>query len=210
MTHASPADKRSTREEILAAAEELFSQAGFDATRLEDIAERVGIRRASIVYYFKEKRELYEAVLEAVFSGLHQALETAIGEQRAVADRIEAAIAAWVAYVGHRPSLARLILREVADARPPQQTALLRHTEPLRELVMKEILGRPDLPSAGLRDIDPIHVASLVAGTTVFFVAAMPRLVPESGLDPSAREQLDTLAQELLHSVERLLGTRGR
>jgi TetR/AcrR family transcriptional regulator len=45
-----------TRAAILDAAEALFSERGFDATRLEDVAERVGIRRASIVYYFKDKR----------------------------------------------------------------------------------------------------------------------------------------------------------
>jgi TetR/AcrR family transcriptional regulator len=47
-----------TRRAILAAAEEHFAARGLAGTRLEDIAETVGIRRASIVYYFRDKHEL--------------------------------------------------------------------------------------------------------------------------------------------------------
>ena len=63
-----------TRATILETAEALFAERGFEATRLEDVAERVGIRRASIVYYFRDKRELYEAVLQDVFEELLAAL----------------------------------------------------------------------------------------------------------------------------------------
>ena len=52
-----------TRRAVLDAGEELFAERGFEATRLEDIAVRVGIRRASLVYYFPDKRRLYDAVL---------------------------------------------------------------------------------------------------------------------------------------------------
>ena len=100
-----------TRRAILTAAEGLFAERGFDATRLEDIAESVGIRRASIVYYFKDKRALYEAVLESGFAGLYQTLAAALARNRPVGARIEAGVAAWVDYVGVRPTLARLILR---------------------------------------------------------------------------------------------------
>jgi len=58
-----------TRSGILGAAERLFAQRGYQATRLEEIAEQVGIRRASLFYYFKDKRALYDAVLENVLRG---------------------------------------------------------------------------------------------------------------------------------------------
>jgi len=103
-----------TRNAILAAAEELFAERGFDATRLEDIAERVGIRRASIVYYFKEKREVYDAIIADVLHGLHGTLEQALTPRPAKPlDRVEAIVAAWANYVGGRPATARLLLREI-------------------------------------------------------------------------------------------------
>ena len=51
---------RQTRAEILAAAERHFAERG-EAARLEDIAADVGIRRAAIFHYFRDKEELYAA-----------------------------------------------------------------------------------------------------------------------------------------------------
>ena len=57
--------------------------------------------------------------------------------------------------------------------------------------------------------IDPIHVASTVAGATVFFVAAMPALLADRGVDLSGPEHLETHRTQVLRVVQRLLGTRG-
>jgi TetR/AcrR family transcriptional regulator len=198
-----------TRAAVLEAAEALFAEGGFDATRLEDIAERVGIRRASIVYYFKDKRALYEAVLDSVFGGLHDALADVLARHEALTDQIEAGVSAWVDYVGTRPSIARLILREVANTTPERGGAILGQTRRLRALVQEQILDRPKRKQTRLAPIDPAHVASMVAGATVFFVAAMPTLVPDLGFDPLSREQLDAHKREVLRIVRRLLGTRG-
>ena len=115
MAQSAPTGPRAerTRAAILEAAEDLFAERGFDATRLEDIAERVGIRRASIVYHFRDKRELYDAVLTDVFGGLYQLLSEVLGGPEPLPERIEAGVSAWVDYVGGRPTIARFILREV-------------------------------------------------------------------------------------------------
>ena len=197
-----------TRGAILGAAEELFAERGFDATRLEDIAERVGIRRASIVYYFKDKRELYEAVLASVFGGLYDVLAEVLGRPDPLPDRIEAGVLAWVDYVGSRPTLARFILREVADATTERGPAVRSHADSFAELIRKEVFERPDFADVKLADIDPVHLASIVSGSTVFFVAAMPTLLPGGSFDPTHADQLATLKDELLHIVRRLAGTR--
>lgn len=196
-----------TRSAVLDAAEDLFATQGFDGSRLEDIAERVGIRRASIVYYFKDKRELYDAVLASVFGDLHAALAAAVARDLPVRERIEAAVSTWVDFVGQRPSVARIILREVANAGPGQRSAVLEYTQPFADLVRKEILERPDFAEAHLADVDPVHVASSVAGATVFLVAAMPALLPDRDLDPTSSERLETHKRELVDIVRRLLDT---
>jgi TetR/AcrR family transcriptional regulator len=195
-----------TRAAVLEAAEAIFAEKGFAATRLEDVADRVGIRRASIVYYFKDKRELYDAVLAAVFGGLHARIEEALSRPDPLPARIEAGVGAWVDYVGSRPSIARLILREVADAAPGQHPAVIAHTRPFFELVRKQVYQRPDAAGASLTPIDPVHLASAIAGATVFFVAAMPTLVPDLALDPVAPARLAAHREEVLRIVRRLLG----
>lgn len=198
-----------TRAAILEAAEVLFAERGFAAARLEDVADRVGIRRASIVYHFRDKRELYEAVLADLFSGLFERTREALEAPGPLAARIEAAVSAWVGYVGRRPSLARLLLREVADAAVARETALLAHTRPFVELVQRVLLGSRDDPLVARGPFEAAYVASTIAGATVFFVAAMPTLVPDLGFDPLSAERLEDHREHVLRITRRLLGTRG-
>ncbi|BCY10863.1 TetR/AcrR family transcriptional regulator [Actinoplanes sp. L3-i22] len=53
------------REEILDAAAELFAQRGYAATSTRLIAERVGIRQASLYYHFDTKEQILAELLEA-------------------------------------------------------------------------------------------------------------------------------------------------
>ena len=53
--------------EIVAAALDAFAARGYAATRLEDVAERAGVSKGTLYLYFKNKEELFKAVV-------HQAL----------------------------------------------------------------------------------------------------------------------------------------
>jgi TetR/AcrR family transcriptional regulator len=189
-----------TRRALLDAAETLFSERGFDATRLEDVAERVGIRRASIVYYFKDKRELYDAVLEDVFGGLLAKVRGPLERTGPLPERVDEAVAAWVDYVGRRPSLARILLREVADAAPGRTPALPDQTRPFFEIVQR--IATPAAGSPSVETVDAAHFASAIAGATVFFVAAIPALLPGFELDAGRlaahRTRVLELARHLL------------
>lgn len=51
-------------EQILDAAEYLFSMNGFYGVTLRDVAQRVGIHTTLLHYYFKDKHDLFEAVFK--------------------------------------------------------------------------------------------------------------------------------------------------
>ncbi len=196
---------RRTRARILRAAEGLFAERGFRGTRLADVAAAVGIRRASIVYYFPDKRALYDAVLADALGGLLARLEVALVGAAPLRSRIEAAVSAWVDYVGARPTLARLLLREAVEAGPEGASALAVHLSPFVGLVQGLIDAQPPL-QPGESAIDPAHAAGAIAGATLFFVGAMARLVPQLGFDPLAPEHLASHRHEVLRIVDRLLG----
>jgi TetR/AcrR family transcriptional regulator len=194
-----------TRAALLDAAETLFAERGFDGTRLEDVASRVGIRRASIVYYFKDKQALYEAVLDEVLGGLLSVIEPVLASPEPLPRRIETAVGAWVDYVGGRPSLARILLREVADTTSDDRPVLRRHREAFVDVVARHVTGRDDFDSSQFAPIDPVHVASTVVGATVFLVAAMPALVPSRGVAPLPPGELAAHRDEMVRTVRRLL-----
>jgi AcrR family transcriptional regulator len=59
----SKAEQRAeTLEQILDAAEYLFSKSGLHGVTLRDVAKRVGVHTTLLHYYFEDKRSLYEAV----------------------------------------------------------------------------------------------------------------------------------------------------
>ena len=62
------------REEVLAAAAELFTGQGYAATTTREVAEQAGIRQASIYHYFQSKEEILASLLE---STVHPSLEAA-------------------------------------------------------------------------------------------------------------------------------------
>ncbi len=53
-------------EAIIAAAEEVFALKGFKGATTQEIADRAGLPKANVHYYFKTKKDLYNTVLEDV------------------------------------------------------------------------------------------------------------------------------------------------
>lgn len=59
-------DAEGTRATVLESAEQLFSENGFHGTSLAAVAAKSGISDGLILYHFKSKEGLYQAVLEGV------------------------------------------------------------------------------------------------------------------------------------------------
>lgn len=68
--------EKPTKEKIFEAAINLFAEKGFDATSMREIAEAVGIKKASLYSHYKGKDEILEKIVEYPLSRV-----MAIGEQ---------------------------------------------------------------------------------------------------------------------------------
>src|SRR5438445_13443721 len=66
-------DADRSRTAILAAAEALFAERGFEAVSLQEIGDAAGLSRGTPNYFFGSKQELYVAVLERVFADREKA-----------------------------------------------------------------------------------------------------------------------------------------
>jgi len=65
----------STREQIIAAADRLFYQNGFEFTSFSDIADAVKISRGNFYYHFKSKDEILDAVIAERLNNTRQMLK---------------------------------------------------------------------------------------------------------------------------------------
>ena len=196
-----------TRKEILVAAERLFANHGFAATRLEDVAEEVELTRAALFYHFRDKQMLFDAMIENAFLNLVEKLNAILdAKEESISGRLVSAVEAWVDEMVERPTLARLLLRLVADGfNESSQNIFAQDVELPQKFFM---LVQEGQKTGELKPIysDPIHTASSIIGTTVFFVSALSTLMPQGVFQPLSQEQLETHKSESVRSVQRLMG----
>ena len=83
MTRRTKADAQTTRNNLLDAAEQLFQLRGVSHTSLNDIAVAAGTTRGAIYWHFKDKADLFNAMMERVTLPLEQTLVVAYVEQAA-------------------------------------------------------------------------------------------------------------------------------
>ena len=198
-----------TRARILGAAAERFAEVGFREARLADVGEAVGIGRSAVLYHFNDKRQLYAAVLDDLFGGLLAELRSALIAGGSLAERLEAAVGAFVDYMGRRPAAARIAMRESVNPDREIREEIQRKAEPF--LALLESTFEEGVRTGAFRAVrsDPLHFVSSVAGATLFYVAALPTFVAKLPYDPLARQQLEAHRRDLVEITRRLLGIRG-
>ena len=96
--------KKSRKELILDAAEELFSEHGFDGVKLRTISGAAGVDVALVNYHFGPKRDLFDAVLNRRAEVLNQvrsdALDACIADAPKGRPSVEEIIHAYLAPMG--------------------------------------------------------------------------------------------------------------
>jgi TetR/AcrR family transcriptional regulator len=193
-----------TRAAILEAAERLFADRGYTNTRLADVAEQVGIRRASIVYYFRDKRELYEAVLDEAFGPLLEKHRRTLAADIAVGEKLERLALELSSYGWERPTAFRLVLHEVASG--PQLASPL--IGALFDPVFASLQEASQKEEAG--GLTPAHrhhdIMMTVVGTVMYRFFAPPVVSPGHAV-PVA---IDAVRDDLITIIRALAGPTRR
>jgi AcrR family transcriptional regulator len=82
-------DQRDTRAAIQAVALELFTEQGYEATSLREIAERLGVTKAALYYHFKTKEDIVASLLEDRVDAMVELVEWARTQPRTLELRRE-------------------------------------------------------------------------------------------------------------------------
>ena len=120
--------------------------------------------------------------------------------------RTERAVEAWVDTVFGRPTLARLILRHAAEADEHAAQGIFPAADHFLRIGWSLFEdGRASGEFKPVHD-GPFHAASVVIGATVFYVAALAPLLPNTTFDPLAPEQVAAHKRDALRTLRLLLG----
>ncbi len=110
--------KRLRRDEIVDEATRLFAERGYEGASMADLAERVGLRKASLFHHFASKDVLYAAVLERLVGPISDAITRAVQTEASFAHRLDAMSDAITEVLHAQPFAARLLVREAMDWGP--------------------------------------------------------------------------------------------
>jgi len=74
--------------QIISAAKLCFAQYGYDKTTLDDIGKRMGLNKSSLYYYFKNKEEIFTAVVleeaDKIVDGLQTEMESKVSPEEKI------------------------------------------------------------------------------------------------------------------------------
>ncbi|HKE46488.1 MAG TPA: TetR/AcrR family transcriptional regulator [Rhodanobacteraceae bacterium] len=155
-------------ERILAAAERLFAERGFDSVSISDVAAASGVCKANVFHHFAGKHALYEAVLSGSCVRLGEAMERMLATGADPAGQIPHFLTWYRAYLREHPATARLLLRELTGnpdlaESGPVFPVLVR----LVDMLVAHV--RAGSAHGVFREgIHPTVVASLLLGVTLF------------------------------------------
>lgn len=107
------------RRRIMDAIAELTAERGYEATKIADIVRRAGVARKTLYDNFEGKEELFLATFDAaVEEAMGRIEEDCAKVEGGWEERIQAGLAAFLAYVAEEPALARMCMIEALSATP--------------------------------------------------------------------------------------------
>ncbi|MDN0197987.1 TetR family transcriptional regulator [Streptomyces sp. S.PNR 29] len=164
-----------TRDRILTAAREEFSERGYEKTSVRGIAKAAGVDPALVHHYFGTKEQVFEAAVEVAFAPVLRARDTVLeGPPDDVGERLtRMIIGLWENPVTRTPLLA--IVRSAVN----NEAAAAVFRRLLSTQVLRRIADRLDLPDAELRT--ELAAAQLVGIAMIRYVI---RVEPLASADP--------------------------
>lgn len=180
-----------TRERILQAALEAFSERGFDGARTRDIAARADVTVGLLQYYFGSKPKLWKAAVDLAFLEMSGGLETLLADPRPADDRerLRSVIRAQIRFVARRPEFVRLMHDEGKRRGPRMRWLADRHVKPLYERFVP-LIERAQEQGILPDGIAPAHFVYLLIGAVsmIFHQAEECRRI--AGFDPTDEESV--------------------
>ena len=196
-----------TRQNILDVATEEFASAGLAGARVDAIAARTRTTKRMIYYYFGSKEELYQAVLDRVYSGIRDIEQATPLADLPPIDAMRALVALTFDYHDAHPEFVRLVSMEnFHAARHLQRSATLPSKSGGIIRILQTILARGEAAGVFRANVDAIDLHMLMSSFCFHRVANRDTFSTLFGRDPMDPEHRSCHRDMLIDAVMRYLG----
>lgn len=164
---------RSTEEKIKSAAQKLFTQKGFAATKTRDIAAEAGINTALLNYYFRSKEKLFDLImienLQEFLAGIFMVIND---KDTSLEQKLEEVASMYIDKFLVQPDIPLFILNEVRND-PTRIIALMQEKINIKDSYL--VVQIMEAKLAGKLSIsNPLHLLANMMGMLVFPFIAKP------------------------------------
>jgi AcrR family transcriptional regulator len=200
---AGSAPPRSRREEILDEATRLFAERGYEGASMADLAERVGLRKASLFHHFASKDVLYAAVLARLVEDVGAAISQSTRLGGSFAEQLDVLSDGITVILGAQPFAARLLIREVMDWGPVVRDHLA--DKMMLVLAASEAFVRAGQEEGSFVQAEPRQLIISMCGLHFmpFAIGGLVKLFV--GAEPSAPEFIEPRRDAVKEQVRRLM-----
>lgn len=106
-------DDKSAEQKILEAAKQVFMESGLDGARMQDIADKAGINKALLHYYFRSKDKLFDRIFIEEAQKFMPKVTHIMLSDLTLFEKIEKFVSEYIDTLIQNPMLANFILNEI-------------------------------------------------------------------------------------------------
>jgi TetR/AcrR family transcriptional regulator len=166
-----------TEKAILEAADKVFTQKGYAAARMEDIAKDAGINRALLHYYFRSKDKMFDMIFDQRVREFFSGLAGIVFSERDLEEKIRAMVEHEITVILAHPYLPIFVLQELNQN--PQR--LLDHAQkvgvhPSMLLRKFSVQVNEEIKAGKIRNIDASQLLMNIMSMCIYPFIAKPIL----------------------------------
>jgi AcrR family transcriptional regulator len=102
-----------TEELILDAAKDIFQHKGMDGARMQEIADKAGINKAMLHYYYRSKQKLFEAVFKSAINLMAPKIADIINTEEHLFDKIKNFTNKYIGFISKHSYIPLFIINEL-------------------------------------------------------------------------------------------------
>lgn len=156
----------STEERILNAARKEFVANGLAGARMQEIADKAGINKALLHYYFRSKEKLFEKVFIEAMSAFLPRINAIFNSEMELLEKVEAFCSEYIDKITENPFIPLFVMNEINKQPEEFVKNMWGSTKPNMKKLLQQI--EDAVEKKQIRPIHPAHLMMNVIGMCIF------------------------------------------
>lgn len=199
-------EKTDKRNDILVAAELLFSEFGFEGTSTRQIAKESGANLAMINYYFGSKEGVFLEIMESRISGFKSQLSLINEEQIPAKEKLLKVVDQYATRIFSNINFHKMMHRELSLTQRPEMFSKIKDAMACNRQVIEEIIEH-GIAEGIFRQVDVRMCIASIMGTITLIATSPSKVSDIPDFDLSDPTHAEPLRKRLVAHLQDLIIT---